>query len=155
MTSSSCVLRVGTKGGPRVSGSDPIACLPACVSPWAFLFLRGLTQAHAPGLGEKTGLRGWEAVRGATPPRHLPKKSRSSSAKSCHCHLVWVKNRGSLPEIAQPAETQALLRPRFGFWRSRGVALGATPPARAGCDSCQGGSHPDAEVFLQHTRPGG
>ena len=100
MTSSSCVLRAGTKGGPRVSpfcGSDPVACLPASVVPWAFLVQRGLTQAHAPGLGEKTRLGFWEAVRGATPPRHPPKESRSSSAKSCHCHLVWERTEGPCP----------------------------------------------------------
>lgn len=74
-------LRWGRREDPGVSGSDPIACLPACVSPWAFLVLRGLTQAHAPGLGEKTGLGGWEAVRGHA-SQAPSQESRSSSAKA-------------------------------------------------------------------------
>lgn len=153
MTSSSCVLRAGTKGGPRVSpfcGSDPIACLPASVSPWAFLVQRGLTQAHAPGLGEKTRLGFWEAVRGATPPRHPPKESRSSSAKSCHCHLVWERTEGPCPRShnqwkAKRSSGPDLASGGAGVWPSRlrrppkltvtAVKAGLTQTRRSSCNT--------------------
>ena len=154
MTSSSCF--TGGDEGRTPSERKWPDRLPACLClPMGVFGSAGADPSPRSRPRWENGARGLGGCARGHASRHLPKESRSSTAKSCHCHLVWVKNRGSLPEIAQPVESRALSRPRFGFRRSRGVALWVTPPARAGCDSCQGGSHPDTEVFLQHTRPGG